>query len=117
MRDNIATIKYKPANGASPASFKLELRQIAKRRCSDLYFKSAKNAKNIGCILFGQKDTWKGLFAMNFEEPNRGYSYIEIMLDIYRGTAEEIRDAKKLLINALRDIEQEPYCKELEECI
>ena len=115
MRDNIATIKYKSVNGASPSSFKLDLRQIAKN--NKLYFKKAKNAKNIGCILFGQKDTWKGLFHMNFEEPNGDYSHIEVMLDNYRGTAEEIRDAKKLLIDALEDIEQESYCKELEECI
>jgi hypothetical protein len=116
MRDKIAIIKYKSVNGASPSSFKLDLRQIAKR--NKLYFKKAENAKNVGCVLFGQKDIWKGLFSMAFDAPdNSGYSKIEIMLDNYRGAKQEIKDAKELLISALRDIEQEPYCKELDECI
>jgi hypothetical protein len=116
MRDKIAVIRYKPFRGASPVSFKTDLRQIAKN--NKLYFKKAENAKNVGCILFGQKDIWKGLFGMTFDAPDsKGYSTIEVMLDNYRGSKQEIRDAKELLISALRDIEQELFCKELDECI
>ncbi len=72
---------------ASCSSFKLDLRIACKQ--SRLYFQEvggAYNIKNVGCVLFGQPDVWRGVgkfIPTNFESP----CSIEISIDAYRAEA------------------------------
>ena len=73
---------------ASPASFKLDLRNACKNNL--LYFsknikKYNKNIKNFGCFIFGQPNTWKGIFGMFYQKiKEKNKSDIIIYIEEYR---------------------------------
>jgi len=107
---------YKPAvldNGvkASPCSFRLDLRNFCKQRKGEdgklewnkKYFQPvSSNAKNLGCHLFGQKDTWKGVLGIYCEENND----IIIWIEKFRNT-EDIDKIRDLVEEALEEMVKE----------
>ena len=68
----------------STIEFKSILRTKMKEHMPSEYFKTFDNdagIKNIGCLIFGQKDVWKGLIYI---EPAGSKEKISISLDAYR---------------------------------
>ena len=54
---------------ASISSFRLELRETMKRKNSAVYFgpSPVEGPKNMGCYLFGQPNSWKGVIGLVLE--------------------------------------------------
>ena len=79
MKTTIAYVKnYKPVyletynTYASVSSFRLEMRNVLKNRFPEIYFGKSpvKDAKNMGCYLFGQPDKWKGVIGIRINGNN-----------------------------------------------
>ena len=98
-------------NYASPASFRLELREACKRSAGGaFYFQKDRNkvAKNFGCFVFGQPDTWKGVLGIEYEEPKNGEADITIYVDKFRiSNPEDIHKVKVMVKEALEYLKKE----------
>ena len=88
-------------------SFRLKLRNIAKEKNSDIYFKKIPNdlgIKNFGCLLFGQPDVWKGIISIKYNGPVS----LDIELETYR-IFEEFKVSKEEIKNLLEKVLKDEY--------
>jgi len=100
----------------SAGSFKLDLRYACKE--VPLYFKraGAPYVKNLGQLIFGVPDKWKGLFTMRIEKENENYADITIYLDDRASMfSSEIEDIKSLLIKGLEKLKEEGIIENFKE--
>jgi len=108
MKKIIKTIIYNPVKieegiYASPASFRLEMRNFMKQEMSDFYFDKNllfEPAKNFGCFLFGQKNIWKGVVGIDYKIIDEATNKAKITVYI-----EEFRiNSKNILQHSLETI-------------
>jgi len=100
---------------AAPASLKLDLRNTAKSKFKDLYFKpvNVEGAVHVGGLLFGMSTQhpqggFKGLFTMvNLEDEGNEVALIKIELDKFRKELfkEHLEDVENLLKLSITDLE------------
>ena len=89
----------------SPISFKLELRNVSKTKITNIYFKKVNliYVTNIGQLLFGVPEHWRGLFEMKYKIYNNNTKAdIDIYLDHrHMMFKDHINDIKKLIDESL----------------
>jgi len=99
---------------ASPGSFKLELRETLKKYvCSTIYFKKdVAYTKNFGCFVFGQPNAWKGVFGIEYQEPNGEYVDITIYIEKYRCPEEYMPKIKTMIKEGLESLKKRGFIKD-----
>lgn len=98
----IAKVRGYKLEGRSVGSFKLNLRYSCKENI--LYFTPVdKFVKNLGQLLFGVPDKWKGLFEMEYKE-DKDKSDIMIYLDYRINLVQEYIEKIKDLIHSGLDV-------------
>lgn len=102
----------------SPGSLKLDLRGACK--LSPLYFKGVpKFTKNLGCLLFGQPNKWKGLFFMEIIKEDEKSTSADLIISFdHRKSlfpSEVIEDLRELIKQGLDALQKEGIIKSYEE--
>ncbi|WP_457628504.1 hypothetical protein [Persephonella sp.] len=98
----------------SAGSFKLDLRNACKQ--SELYWKKLDSpyVKNLGQLVFGVPDKWKGLFEMRYQE-NDTTADIEVFLDRRLSMfPSEKEDIIRLIKEGLELLKKEKIIREFE---
>ena len=99
MKKIIKSVIYQPVKVenmyASPASFRLEIREFMKQEMPEFYFDKNvlyEPAKNFGCFLFGQKNIWKSVIGIEYKIINKktNKAKINIYIEDYRINNEDI---------------------------
>ena len=112
----VFTVKGYKLEGRSAGSFKLDLRYACKE--VPLYSKKAgaPYVKNLGQLVFGIPDKWKGLFTMRIEKETETEAEISIYLD-HRISMfmSELEDIKSLLKQGLETLKKDGIIKDYEE--
>jgi len=123
MREKLFLIKeYKPTKKASCASFKLDLRNFCKQYAKNLYFKTIPNSfniKNLGCLIFGQPDSWAGVGFFIPTSFNSDNNICNIDISIQKERALMILDnldlIKELLKAGLDKLKEKEIIKDYKE--
>ena len=96
----------------SPFAFKIDLRSACKKNSN--YFKKVPNyAKNFGCLVFGQKNSWRSLISTFLIAENNGRYDFEIAIDSLRFSyvAKELgistKEIKALLEDGLERLQKD----------
>lgn len=96
-------------------SLRLTMREEAKRKLPKEYFEIFNNEygiKNVGCLVFGQPNTWKGVLAVLGEEEG----VYDIVLDTFRTDLSYPSDeVVKFIENILNELEKNNIIKRIEE--
>jgi len=129
LNKKIATVIYQPIKidnetYASPSSLRLDLREYFKQTMPNIYFKQDekyKPAKNLGCFLFGQPNTWKGLINIridNIINDKTKKSEISILIDDYRIFDEKLKqEIIKLMQEIIKNMDKTEKYIEIKELI
>jgi len=102
LKTNIVkVVNYHPAyledydTYASLGSFRLDLRETMKKQNSSKYFSESpvSDAKNLGCYLFGQPNTWKGVIGIipeGDEKNNEIIVYVDFRFTLKPGFIKDL---------------------------
>ena len=98
---------------ASLASFRMELRGFLKHHNPGVYFgpSPVEGPKNMGCYLFGQPDTWKGVIGI-VPEGTPEDNNIEVYVD-FRNILEKDK-LLKIMASSLRAMKKEGIIDDFE---
>ncbi len=106
----VFTVKGYDVSGRSAASFKLDLRAVCKE--SESYFLPitsglAKNyVKNLGQLLFGVPDKWKGIFSMTYTSDNTEKTDVKVYLDHRVSLTGYEEEMKELIREGLKKLKE-----------
>ena len=102
LRSEIGRVTGYNGYSVSYTNFRLALRNYFKR--DKRYFnKGYKPAKNYGCYIFGQPNTWKGILSI--DNPHDGE--VRVIIDMVRDTYNAEDDFKNILKNLFAEMKKD----------